>query len=247
MVWKQDLAKLRQELGHPPQPGPLKAPPKPQPKPGGIQSLPEEDAVFLAAMGLKPARPEPALQPATPVAPPLPVPASFAAAMEDLKGLKPLARASLPEVPSEPPTPQVPVIAPLPLPQPQPEEVRLPLPEPVQEGPPPVLEPAPTPALPVRFQLAAGMALEVDGVLDLRGHCRTDAIERLKDRLGDGAFLGWRTLQVMLGSAPELHEGLLDLLATGQAPMVTRYAQAPVPMGGSQAWLLYFGPPTAQP
>jgi hypothetical protein len=98
----------------------------------------------------------------------------------------------------------------------------------------------------VRFQLAAGMALEVDGVLDLRGHSVPDAVERLKDRLGDGLVLGWRSLQVILGPDPKLHEGLLDLLASGQAPMVARYAQAPVPMGGSQAWLLYFTPSQPQ-
>ena len=101
--------------------------------------------------------------------------------------------------------------------------------------------------MPLRFQLAAGMAIEVDGSLDLRGHSLSDAIERLKDRLGDGLVLGWRTLQVNLGPDPALHEGLLALLASGEAPMVARYAQAPVPMGGTQAWLLYFGPPPIQP
>jgi hypothetical protein len=97
----------------------------------------------------------------------------------------------------------------------------------------------------VRFQLAAGMAIEVDGVLDVRGHSLQDAMERLKDRLGDGLVLGWRSLQVILGPDPKLHEGLLALLASGEAPMVARYAQAPVPMGGSQAWLLYLTVPSA--
>ncbi len=99
----------------------------------------------------------------------------------------------------------------------------------------------------MRFQLAAGMAIEVDGSLDLRGHSLFDAMERLKDRLGDGMVLNWRSLQVTLGPDPALHEGLLQMLESGQAPMVARYAQAPVPMGGSQAWLLYFGPSPAQP
>lgn len=84
------------------------------------------------------------------------------------------------------------------------------------------------------------MAIEVDGLLDLRGHTLGDALERLKDRLEDGLILGWHSLQVTLGTDPILHDGLLDLLASGQIPMVGRYAQAPVPMGGSQAWLLYF-------
>jgi hypothetical protein len=91
------------------------------------------------------------------------------------------------------------------------------------------------------------MAIEVDGSLDLRGHSLSDAMERLKDRLGDGKVLNWRTLQVTLGSDAVLHEGLLDLLDSGQAPMVARYAQAPVPMGGNQAWLLYLVTPPANP
>jgi hypothetical protein len=107
-------------------------------------------------------------------------------------------------------------------------------------------EPPLPPVMPLRFQLAAGMAIEVDGSLDLRGHSVSDAMERLKDRLGDGLVLGWRSLQVTLGTEPALHEGLLELLASGETPMVLRYAQAPVPMGGTQAWLLYLGPPPAQ-
>jgi hypothetical protein len=90
------------------------------------------------------------------------------------------------------------------------------------------------------------MALDVDGVLDLRGHTLQDALDRLKDRLGDGLVLGWRSLQVILGPDPLLHEGLMALLASGETPMVARYAQAPVPMGGSQAWLLYFTPSQPQ-
>jgi len=110
----------------------------------------------------------------------------------------------------------------------------------------PATEPPAQPCMPLRFQLAAGMAIEVDGVLDLRGHSLSDAMERLKDRLEDGQVLGWRSLLVTLGPDPALHEGLLALLTAAQLPMVLRYAQAPVPMGGTQAWLLYFGPSPAQ-
>jgi hypothetical protein len=91
------------------------------------------------------------------------------------------------------------------------------------------------------------MAIEVDGSLDLRGHSLSDAMERLKDRLGDGKVLNWRTLQVTLGPDSALHQGFLDMLDSGQAPMVARYAQAPIPMGGTQAWLLYLGSATANP
>ena len=241
MVWKQDLAKLKQQLGEAPMPPPPKPVPKPPDKPLTPSDLNTEDALFLAAMGRRQARPAPTRIPevqAAPVEPPPPPPDTFAEAVADLKGLKPLARPAVrpKSTPLPPPRPAAPVPV-------------LEVPEPVAEpdpAPPPPVEPAlppPLSARPVRFQLAAGMALEVDGILDLRGHSRQDAIERLKDRLADGFLLGWRSIQVLLGTDPALHEGLLVLLESGEAPMITRYAQAPVPMGGAQAWLLYFAPP----
>lgn len=259
MAWKQDLAKLKQQL-RPEEPAPAAKPlPKPPPKAGGPAPLADEDAVFLSAMGLKPsaskpaqpgtAQPEaetklPAAETAIPAEPP--VPESFEAALKDLKGIKPLqkrpelaapaSKATPPSLPEPPLIEGDPAITP---------EVHVP-----PEAPPfkqaASSEPNPAPA-PVRFQLAAGMAIEVDGSLDLRGHSLVDALDRLKDRLGDGMVLGWRSLQVNLGTDPALHEGLLALLASGEVPMVARYAQAPVPMGGTQAWLLYFGPSPAQP
>ena len=182
--------------------------------------------------------------------PPPPAPETFEEALKDLKGLKPLPRdpkAQAAPAVSRPPAAPSPAPSLLPKPpadEPVAEAVR----EVVQEAVPPATpatEPLP-PAAPVRFQLAAGMAIEVDGMLDLRGHTVQDAMERLKDRLGDGLVLGWRSLQVILGSDPLLHEGLMALLASGETPMVARYAQAPVPMGGSQAWLLYFAPSQPQ-
>ena len=249
MAWKQDLAKLKRQLGPEELAAPApKPPPKPAPKPQGPASLDEEDEVFLSAMGLKPASRPAKAAPAPPQAPvagtpapPPPPPETFEEALKDLKGLKPLprgprAQAAPAPVPAPPlaPAPKAPVQA-------APE----PPPAPVPEPPPAPKPPAPAPSLPVRFQLAAGMAIEVDGVLDLRGHTLQDALDRLMDRLGDGLVLGWRSLQVILGTDPALHEGLLALLASGETPMVARYAQAPVPMGGSQAWLLYFA--LAQP
>ena len=236
MAWKQDLAKLKQQLGPEKEAAPAKPVPKPGPKPAAPMNLGDEDAVFLSAMGLKPAAPRPArpLPDAAPAPEPPPAPPveTFEEALKDLKGLKPLAKGPKAQAAPPPPTPAPPALlppAPPPLP-PQPD----PLPDP----------PAPAAAgLPARFQLAAGMALEVDGVLDLRGHSLQDAVERLKDRLGDGLVLGWRSLQVILGPDPKLHDGLLAFLASGEASMVSRYAQAPVPMGGSQAWLLYLAAP----
>lgn len=276
MVWKQDLAKLKQQLG-PEAPAP-KPQPKPAPKPERPASMDDEDAVFLSAMGLKPqpARPPkpdaalptaeppatlaqtPAQALAAPAQPtaqtPAPSPETFQEAIKDLKGFKPLAK-GLPGSSTQPPKAQPfkprtdsPVPAAPSLPALPPEPIPLPVPAaavtPLASTEP---EPLGLPAAPLRFQLAAGMAIEVDGTLDLRGHSLSDAMERLKDRLGDGTVLGWRSLQVTLGPDPVLHEGLLSLLASGETPMVTRYAQAPVPMGGTQAWLLYFGLPPVQP
>jgi hypothetical protein len=250
MAWKQDLAKLKQQLG-PETPAPAQKPmPKPALKPRGPAALEEEDAIFLSAMGLKPAAQRPAKpaanegSAASQVAPVPQVPESFQDAVKDLKGLKPLPQ-GLPAQPASPPTRPAVTIKP-------PESTPVVVPAKVSAALPPdavVLEPEPLalPLVPARFQLAAGMAIEVDGTLDLRGHSQLDAMDRLKDRLGDGMVLGWRSLLVTLGPDPALHEGLLALLASGEAMLVARYAQAPVPMGGTQAWLLYFAPQPAQP
>jgi hypothetical protein len=243
MAWKQDLAKLKEQLG--PEPPPARKPvPKPISKPVGPAALDDEDAIFLSAMGLKPALPRAAKSMASEgsvpnqAAPDPPAPETFQEALSGLKGLRPMLK---------PPTDQpAAAIAPS-----QPVQMTVPThtptidpPDRVVPDPPP---PPPQPFVPLRFQLAAGMAIEVDGALDLRGHSLPDAMERLKDRLEDGVVLGWRSLQVILGSDRTLHDGLLALLTSGQMPRVVRYAQAPVPMGGTQAWLLYFGLLPAQP
>jgi len=82
----------------------------------------------------------------------------------------------------------------------------------------------------------------VDGVLDLRGHARSDGEERLKERILDGYALGWRTLHVHLGASPELSAMLMALLKSPEGRCIARYAQAPIPMGGPQSWVLYFRP-----
>jgi DNA-nicking Smr family endonuclease len=92
----------------------------------------------------------------------------------------------------------------------------------------------------VQINLAAGMAIEVDAALDLKGHGRNDAEERLKERVLDAQALAWRSLQVILGPSEELRQMLLDLLKSPTGARIARYAQAPIPMGGSQAWILYF-------
>lgn len=268
MAWKQDLAKLKQQLP-PEEPAPAAKPlPKPVPRPGGPAPLAEEDEVFLSAMGLKPTSPKnpkpsaadthaaaaegsmPATEAPAPATAPLPE--TFQAAIKDLKGLKPLSQGILGGTTAAPkaslaPTKVEPII-PEGRSEVSPETHLIPAVPSVPSKAVLPVEPGPAPNLPpMRFQLAAGMAIEVDGSLDLRGHSLVDALDRLKDRLGDGLVLGWRSLQVNLGTDPALHEGLLALLASGQLPMVGRFAQAPVPMGGTQAWLLYFGPAPTQP
>ena len=366
MAWKQDLAKLKQQLAPEETAPAAKSKPKPAPKPEGPLVLDDEDAVFLSAMGLKPSAKRPtsaAAEPQAPASPEVsrPVPESFQEAIQDLRGFKPMTKGirDQPEKPKapvlppqvlpppisaplpEPPTPEALAPAleagvprpshPEPKPESKPEPESKPKPEllatpesfeeaiqglrgfkpmakgirdqpdqpkaPAQPLPAPPVSPAspsiperqaststsaytstsaPTPTsapttpaplvgveaprlslpepealparsfAPTRFQLAAGMAIEVDGTLDLRGHTLADALDRLQDRLGDGQVLGWRSLLVTLGQDPLLHEGLLNLMASGQVPMVARYAQAPVPMGGNQAWLLYFAAPSVQ-
>jgi hypothetical protein len=241
MVWKQDLAKLKQafpEAGGPPPP-----PPKPKPKPTEAKDLNAEDAFFLAAMGApapRPARVEVAVAPAQIPVPPA-ADVSFDAGISDLKGLKPLARNAVlatPALAAPAPALAAPVTVETPLASvaPSPEPAAVPVQLPVDA--PAALEPDPSKG-PVRIQLAAGMAVEVDAALDLRNHSVPDALGRLRDRLEDGAHLGWRTLLVNLGEDEALHAAVLALL-TGGAVKISRYAQAPVPMGGAQAWVLYY-------
>jgi DNA-nicking Smr family endonuclease len=89
------------------------------------------------------------------------------------------------------------------------------------------------------------MAIDVDASLDLRGHSASDAKERLRERIADGLAMGWRTLHVNLGPSEALKQAFLAFLASSAAASVQRYAQAPVPMGGPQAWILYLGVPGA--
>jgi len=248
MAWKKDLAKLKQDLAKEEAP-PAKSTPPPKARTAHpvSSSIEEEDDIFLSAMGLRPkagARPPAAVLRDDPPAVILPKPApqaakaEFSSAMGDLKGLKPLK----PELPPEAPA------APAPEPAaPAPEAPAASAPEAPAPAPPPAAESGPAPSTPpqVQINLAAGMAIVVDGSLDLKGHARKDAEERLKERILDGYALGWRTLHVMVGSSPELRQMVLDLLNSPAGGCVARYAQAPVPMGGAQAWILYFRGPGA--
>lgn len=237
MVWKQDLAKLKQQLKAEPDPGPPAKPPKAAP-PKEARPIQDEDALFLSAMGVKSPRPKPgpAAVPAAPAPPPEP-PAEegFSSAMAGLKGLKPMTKG----LKAEPPAPPLQVAAPsVPLPVAPVSEA---LPEPPMA---PSESPRPTVGVPMGprlIHLAAGMAVEVDGALDLRGHSEADARDRLKERMHDAQAMGWRTMLVTLGEDARLREALLEVLRTSPQAASLRYAQAPIPMGGGNAWILYFG------
>lgn len=251
MVWKQDLAKLKQQFKDVGEP---KAKPpafKPIPKPAVPATIEEEDTLFLNAMGHRSVASVPikakVLNPPVPVeVPPHPPAEDFQTAMGGLKGLKPLES----RIPAEPP--------PAPIPQPLGEGLASMVVPPVQEPEDqdsesktseaapahPLLE-APLRSGPTLIHLAAGMAIEVDGSLDLRGHTAVDALERFRERLQDGVFLGWRTFHVMLGPSEDVREAFHAFLANPEATVIARYAQAPVPMGGSQAWILYYASPIA--
>jgi DNA-nicking Smr family endonuclease len=142
-------------------------------------------------------------------------------------------------LPMEQPAAPVP---PPPVPEPAPAAQVPQAPAPVEPPPPAAAEVKEAPAAPpqVQINLAAGMAIVVDGSLDLKGHARSDAEERLKERILDGYALGWRTLHVVVGPSDDLRQMVLDLLLSPAGRCVVRYAQAPVPMGGPQAWILYF-------
>lgn len=220
------------------------------------------------APSLLPAAQAPPAGPAWPAAQPAVEPAvqaeDFQSAMAQLGGVKnlgadPLKPQGTPANPAGPvraaPAPMAPVpVAPLPAPpapspgmlarpahlpadaEPEAETVDIPPP------PPQGIRPRPGPLL---IQLAAGMAIDVDASIDLRGHSISDAKERLRERIADGLAMGWRTLHVNLGQGEALKQGFLAFLASPSAGAVQRYAQAPVPMGGPQAWILYLGVPGA--
>ena len=256
MPWKKDLVKLKHELGKdetPPAKAP--APPKAAPETPASRSIEEEDAIFLSAMGLRPkggrakaAAPAVEPQPAPLVkdTPPEAGQTEFKAAMGDLKGIKPVKAESR----TRPPAPKAPANLPAaraaqgPV-RSAPAAAAASEPPATAAAPPPEGPAAPTAPPQIQINLAAGMAIVVDGHLDLRGHDRTDAEERLKERILDGYALGWRTLHVVVGSSEELRQMVLELLKTSAGGCISRYAQAPVPMGGPQAWILYFRGPAA--
>jgi DNA-nicking Smr family endonuclease len=250
MVWNEDLAKLKQQMkAQEPSETPPPPPPKPQPAAQPPKSMAEEDAAFLSAMGVRRAeapRPGPVPAPAAAAAPaPAPPPVEdFRTAMVELGGVKTLGSGPLPAAatPAPAPSPAAPpsqgmLSRPPHLPPDyEPDAETMDIPPPPPQG----IRPRPGPLL---IQLAAGMAIEVDAAIDLRSHSINDAKERLKERIADGLAMGWRTLHVTLGPGEALRQGFLAFLASPSAASVQRYAQAPVPMGGPQAWILYLGVP----
>ena len=91
-----------------------------------------------------------------------------------------------------------------------------------------------------KIHLAAGISVTVSSRLDLSGHTKTDATERLKECIINGYVLGWHNMHVLTGNSEELGKVVINLLKSPTGKHITRYAQAPIPMGGPNAWILYF-------
>ena len=241
MVWSKDLAKLKQDLRvqdeNDPAPPPAR-PVKSKPPTAGPKSLEEEDALFLAAIGKS-------LTVAPKAYESLEGDGDFIEAMSQLKGIKPT-RSDIPassEMPWASNALGDNATAPQNAIEIQMEDISIAseiAAYEASEGHKRSGCAEPIKITPEKIQLAAGMVIEVDGVLDLRNHNAEDALERLKERVYDGAFLGWRTLHVILGNSESLHSVFLDYIDSPQSSPLTKYAQAPLPMGGAQAWILYF-------
>lgn len=91
-----------------------------------------------------------------------------------------------------------------------------------------------------QIYLAAGIRVDVSSHLDLSSHTKSDANERLKECVINGYILGWHNIHVITGCSEETGQAVTDLLKSSTGKYITRYAQAPMPMGGSNAWILYF-------
>jgi hypothetical protein len=252
MVWSKELAKLKQGLkakdaldgGHA-----APAPAKQAAPPMAPRSLEEEDALFLTAVGRS--VPSPAAQGRMEAPGPED---EFAKAMSQLRGIKPsghslpirkdgqaapaahLAAQQGPAIETEQIRIQTNSVlgAPHRTPRPSDESIG------TAEGHREDRRNGGNLAKPEEFQLAAGMVIEVDGQLDLRNHNEADARERLAEKVLDGQFLGWRSLHVILGTSDTLRQVLRDYLDSPQSGPLAKDAQAPVPMGGNKAWILYY-------
>jgi hypothetical protein len=228
MVWNKDLAQLKKDLkmqeGNSPPPPP--APPA-KPAPAVPETLEEEDALFLAAIG-KSITGAPKEQGVSGGG------GEFEEAMSQLKGVKPKV-SPVPETPA--PNAQAPQ-------QPLMRNVVEELAASLESVPPEFFKDEAVPeakkGLPEIIQLAAGMTIEVDGQLDLRNHNDGDAAERLKEKVLDGLCLGWRSLHIILGNPGPLHQVFAQYIKSPQSYPLAKYAQAPVPMGGDKAWILYY-------
>jgi hypothetical protein len=256
MVWKQDLAKLKQDLKAQEVEKPVPArvvPSKTAQQPITPRSLEDEDALFLASVGRVAANtPKPTENPAKPkptanTQMPAEHTAEFHEAMSRLGGIKP----KVSGVPISLDAKEPGVNSEL-LPTLSPEKISMDISSPPMSETATIDNPdshdnhdaeksvGATMSFPQKIQLAAGMTIEVDGQLDLRNHSAEDARERLMERVLDGQCLGWRSLHLILGNSKQLHQVFTDYINSPQSHPLTKYAQAPVPMGGTQAWVLYY-------
>jgi DNA-nicking Smr family endonuclease len=91
-----------------------------------------------------------------------------------------------------------------------------------------------------QIYLAAGISVAVSSSLNLNGHTKSDADERLRECVINGYILGWHNVHIVTGCSEELETIITDLLKSSTGKYITRYARAPMPMGGPNAWILYF-------
>jgi DNA-nicking Smr family endonuclease len=106
---------------------------------------------------------------------------------------------------------------------------------------PPVIDTKDSSALvQTQIYLATSMSISVSGRLDLNGHTKSDATERLKECIIDGYILGWHNIHVLVGYSEEIKQTVVDLLKSPTGRYIISYAQAPTQMGGPNDWILYF-------
>jgi len=91
-----------------------------------------------------------------------------------------------------------------------------------------------------QIHLATGIHISVSSCLNLSGHTKIDANERLEECVLNGHALGWHNIHVLTGNSEEIRQIVISLLKGPTGQYITRYAQAPIPMGGTNAWILYF-------
>lgn len=92
-----------------------------------------------------------------------------------------------------------------------------------------------------KINLAAGISIPVDYSINLSRHTEIDAIERLKECILNGHTLGWQNMHVQFEAPEEMQKRIITkILDSPAGKHIVQYANAPIPMGGPDAWILYY-------